>query len=188
MRKAVRPLYYIVYMFRIYIRLSLIALSAGLGTFLLFREDLRAALPLYLGSFILLLSYLLFGNIWSAYRALNRGDTQLAEKQLNWVINPQFLLPRPRAYYYFIRGMIALQRNRLREGRQTIWQALDIGLQKENDCALARLNLAHIAYLQQDYVQCRQEMNQLNNLAFNDLMIRDKLSELEETLRIQQSN
>ena len=170
-------------MFRAYTRLSLIFLSFALGGLIHTQEGIEQAWYLYLAGFLLLLSHVLFGNIWQAFAAMRSGNLPLADRIAGLVFFPSLLLPRPRAYYYFVRGMLALKSDRLQAGDDHLKKALDGPLRQPRDYALALLNRAHIAYLQNDWERCARLKKEAEAQQANDLLIQEHLEKLDKALQ-----
>jgi len=164
------------------VRFLLILLFLVLGVLLHIRIGLSAAWYLYLASFIILLTHFLFGNVWAAFALLRKGRIPEAETLINQIKLPNLLTKQHRAYYHFIKGMIALQKEELKEGEDQLKQALERGLRTPNDNALTALNIAHIYFKQQKIELCRKFLNQSKSFESNDLMIKEKISELEKVL------
>ena len=165
-----------------YLRYALIVLFLGLGLLLHVQLGLSQAWYLYLAGFLLLVSHLVFGNVWLAFNSLKRGQPEKAEALLRQVWNPGWLVRSNRAYYYFTLGMLYLQHKKPGEARGHLQKAISLGLRKPNDHALALLNLAHIAYLQNDHGLARQALTEARALQPTDLMIKDNLQKLEGML------
>ncbi|MCB0561814.1 MAG: tetratricopeptide repeat protein [Lewinellaceae bacterium] len=165
-----------------YLRYALIALFWGLGMLLHVKLGLSQSWYLYLAGLLLLLSHILFGNVWMAFNSLKRGNPQQAEALLSQVWKPNWLLPRNRAYYFFTLGMLHLQHKKREQAKKYLQKAVSLGLRTPNDHALAQLNLAHIAYIQKDFAKARQALATAQSLQPTDLMIKDNLQKLEAAL------
>ena len=165
-----------------YLRYGLIVLFWGIGILLHVKLGLSQSWYLYLAGLLLLLSHIVFGNVWMAFNHLKRGNPQQAEALLRQVWNPNWLLPRNRAYYFFTLVMLHLQHKRLEQAEKLLKKAVGLGLRTPNDLALAQLNLAHIAYIQKDFVNARQALAAAQSLQPTDLMIKDNLQKLEAAL------
>ncbi|MCB9053419.1 MAG: hypothetical protein H6556_28620 [Lewinellaceae bacterium] len=168
-----------------YLRYALIALFLGLGLLLHLQLDFSQAWYLYLAGVLLLISHIIFGNVWMAFGSLKRGQPEKAEALLRQVWNPGWLLRSNRAYYYFTLGMLYLQHKKLEPAKTHLQQAIALGLRKPNDHALALLNLAHIAFVQKDFAQTRQKLQEAQALHPTDLMIKDNLQKMEAALKQQ---
>ncbi|MCB0551029.1 MAG: hypothetical protein KDD19_25890, partial [Phaeodactylibacter sp.] len=71
-----------------YLRYALIALFLGLGLLLHLQLDFSQAWYLYLAGVLLLISHIIFGNVWMAFGSLKRGQPEKAEALLRQVWNP----------------------------------------------------------------------------------------------------
>jgi len=169
-------------MFYTRIRFALIALFIGLGILLHLRTGLVNAWYLYAAGALLLLTYLLFGNVWTAFNLLKRGRPEQAQQVLNRIYFPELLAPRHRAYFHFTQGMIQLQHKEVDAAAGQLQQAADIGLSRPADKALLELNLAHIHYVRQQYSQARQHLDNAKSHPTSDLLIRDNIGKLERAL------
>ena len=164
------------------VRFMLILLFIVIGIVLHVKVGIGSAWYLYLASFIILLTHFLFGNIWAAFGMLRKGKIPEAELLVNQIKRPEFLSKQHRAYYHFIKGMIALQKEELQEGEIQLKQALERGLRSPNDNALTALNIAHIYFRQQKLEPCRKYLSQSKAFTPNDLLIKQKIDELEKVL------
>lgn len=163
-------------------RLLLVFLFIIIGVVLHFKNGIGSAWYLYAAAFILMITHFLFGNVLTAFAHLNKGQLSKAEDIIDDIKRPDFLLKGHRAYYHFVKGMIALQHKEYPEAEKDLKQALDIGLRTSTDKALTGLNLAHMYFLQQRYPECRQYVDQVKTFGSSDLMIKDKVRELEGAL------
>ena len=164
------------------IRLGLCFLFLGLGVAIHWSQGLKDAWYLYAASGLLLATHLLFGSVWTAFRQMKNGNIKEADRLLRQIISPNFLYPRHRAYYYFIKGMIALQRKQLDQGESHIHKAVQLGLRSDNDKALARLNLAHISFLKRKFKSASEQLELIKKMNPSDLIIQQNMAELEDVL------
>jgi len=164
------------------IRFLLVFLFLILGIVLHIQVGFASSWCLYLASFIILSTHFLFGSVWAAFAMLRKGKIAEAELLLNQIKRPNFLIKQNRAYYHFTKGMIALQKEKLEEGETQLHQALNLGLRTANDNALTALNLAHIHFKQQQPAPCNKYLKQAKAFQPNDLMIKQKIEELEKVL------
>ncbi len=137
---------------------------------------------LYLASALLAATHFLFGNIWPAFAQLQKGNLLKAEVLLHQTRYPDYLLPRPRAYYYLSRGIIALKQEELDDGQTDLEEALKLGLRTATDTALANLNLAHIHYKKQNITEVKQHLAAAKTASSNDLLIKQGIEELEKVV------
>lgn len=164
------------------LRFGFILLFITLGIVLHTQMGFGNAWFFYLAAFILLFTFFLFGNVWLAFRLLKQGKPVQAEQLLNLIPKPEWLIRRNRAYYFFTKGMIYLQKKELGASEYHIKQALELGLQSKNDKALASLNLAHIYFVQKDHANAKVFLEQAQSFQSDDLMIKEHLDQLKAAL------
>ena len=164
------------------IRFGLIFLFIGLGILLQFRTGFENAWPLYLAALILLVSHYLFGMVWVAFNQLKKGKLVQAEQIIQQIKKPEWLIKRNRAYFYFTKGLINLQRKDLEAGEQNLRRALDLGIKRESDVALINLNLAHIYYLRKKFDNARKHLEHAKAQNSGDLLIKDNIVKLERAM------
>ena len=164
------------------IRLLLVLLFLVLGIVIHAVNGIGDAWYLYVASILLLTTHFLFGNVWNAFRLIQKGNVTEAENILNQIKRPEWLYKKNRAYYHFIKGMIALQRKELEVGEQHMKEAVQLGLRNNNDNAMARLNLAHISFVQQRYTTAKKQLEKVKAYQPSDLIIKQNIEELEQAL------
>lgn len=113
---------------------------------------------------------------------MKRGKVAEAEKLLDTIKRPSWLLKSHRAYYHFIKGIIDLQDKAFEDGQQHLEKSLKLGLRTPNDSALVLLNLAHIRLALKDKIGSKKYLAEAKELPFNDLMLKDKIKEMEKVL------
>ena len=165
------------------LRFYLIFLFAFIGLVLHIEIGFHGAWYLYLAALILLLTHVLFNNVWAAFTQLRKGQIDEAEILINGIKKPQWLAPRHKAYYHFTKGMIALQRKEMPDGKDHLKFAIDKGLRSKNDNALAALNLAHIYFVEKEMVDAKSFLDRAKSFQSDDLMIKENISKLEKILQ-----
>jgi tetratricopeptide (TPR) repeat protein len=163
-------------------RFILIILFLALGLLLHVQLGWGAAWYLYAAALVLLLTQVLFGGVFQAFRLLQLGNPAGAEKLLNSVWSPSLLLPRHQAHYYFCWGLIALQRKKLDEGIRDLEKAVAKPRLRPSAQGLAKLNLAHAYFLKEDHHAVKKILPQIEALNLNDLRIKDGIRDLKAAL------
>lgn len=164
------------------IRFGLIFLFIGLGILLHLKTGLTNAWPLYVAALILLATHYLLGMVWIAFNLLKKGKVEQAEDLINQVKKPAWLIRRNRAYYFFTKGLINLQKKELKQGEENLQLALNTGLSNVNDLALVNLNLAHIYYLRKKFDKARNHLEEAKAQNSGDLLIKDNILKLEKAM------
>ena len=164
-------------------RFFLIFLFIILGIVLHVKQGMGSAWYLYVAALLLLVTHFLFGNVWGAFNLLKKGRMAEAEKIVDQIKRPDLLLKSHQAYYHFIKGISALQNKEFLEAEEHLTAALKRGLRTPNDTALVTLNLAHLYFAQQRKEEARKYLEKAKALPFNDLILKDKIGEMEKVLK-----
>lgn len=93
----------------IYLKLALIALGMIGGAVLWYAYGFWYAFPFLLTGLILLVSYLMLGTVQSASVMMQQMDYKGCEQRLSMTLSPKLLYVTNRAYYYIIKGSLAVQ-------------------------------------------------------------------------------
>lgn len=163
-------------------RLPLIGLFLALGVIVNLYRGWGDAWPFYVLTGFLLILHLLFGNVWAAFAELRRGKTESADKLLRQTYFPEWLLPSSRAYYYLCRGLLAMHHRQFVNAREDLERAFELRPSRPQDRALTALNLAHLGYVEQDGDRARRWLAAAKAEPVNDLLLADKVRELERVL------
>lgn len=167
-----------------HLRLALILLCVVIGAVLHTRLGFGyGAILCYATAVLLTATHFLFGTVWHAFRELQRGNPEVAERLLSRS-TPATLLRSPRAYYHFTQGMIALQRKELATAEPHLRTAYDLGLRSSDDRALTALNLAHLYLLRKDKQQSRAWLDRAQSHPIRDLMLRENLEKMERVFKV----
>lgn len=83
-------------------------------------------------------------NILLALNQMRLQNTDKAAKYLGRIKQPQFLIKRQRAYYYYLSGLSGAGNNSMGQAEQLFRKALNIGLKNDQDKAMAKMNIAAI--------------------------------------------
>lgn len=154
-----------------------------LGVLIHFNVGFGSAWYMYLAGMIILITHFLFGNVMLAFGKLNKGEVDTAEDLILQIKRPDFLLKTHQAYYYFVLGMIALQKKQAGFAEQHLKQALTLGLRTDTDNALVAINIAHVHFVKKEYQLANEFRIKAESFNSNDLLIKENLKKLEEALK-----
>ncbi|WP_116127874.1 hypothetical protein [Lewinella sp. IMCC34183] len=127
-----------------YIRFALIAAGLIGGIALWISFGFWYGFPFLLAGIILLLGYIFLGTVGPAAKAVQVQDFDRGEKLLNLTLKPEWLYSANRAFYYMMRGTIALSRKDLNAAEGWLKQADSIDVPTANEKAMLKLQLAQI--------------------------------------------
>ncbi|MCP9236818.1 hypothetical protein [Lewinella sp. JB7] len=127
-----------------YIRFALIAAGILGGTALWIAFGFWYGFPFLLAGLILLAGYVFLGTVGPAAQAVQAQDFNRGEQLLNLTLKPEWLYSANRAFYYMMRGTIALSRKDLNAAEGYLKQADAIDVPTANEKAMLKLQLAQI--------------------------------------------
>ncbi len=167
----------------IYLRFSLIALLIGGGIVLAFLYGFWYAFPLLLIGLVLLVGYFLLGTVQSAAQLMQTGDFDATEKRLNLTFFPKLLYASNKAYYYMVKGSVALSRKEMEEGEAYLRKAESIKVPTDNEKAMIQLQLANINASKGKWKQAQNHFRNTKSLNITETAIKDQLKQFEKVLQ-----
>ena len=135
--------------------------------------------------FILLASifvFLYFKNeiILLAFLRLRKQDFPGATKWLSKIKNPKSaLVKRQQGYYYYLHGIMVSQSN-MNDAEKHFKKAISLGLSMKHDLAMAKLNLAGIAFSKRRKIEAQKLLTEAQKL--------DKQGMLTEQIKMMKDN
>lgn len=115
-------------------------------------------------SLFILWGYYNAGTVKLALGKMRKDAFEEADKLLDLIKNPDKLNKKNKAYFYFIRGMIAHENSKMEDAKTCIKEALDIGMKQESDRAMALLAMADIEMVDKNPTSARYYFVQIKNL------------------------
>jgi hypothetical protein len=134
-------------------------------------------------SIALLWGYYKIGTVPLALIKTRKNEFDKAEKILDLIQNPDRLNKKYKAYYYFIRGFIARERDQFEESKTCLDEVLAIGMKTETDRAMTLLALADMELLHQKEDSARVYFMQLKNLKVNASLM-PSIRKMQEFLKV----
>lgn len=83
-------------------------------------------------------------NLILAALQMRQQNMEKAQKYLNRIKQPQFLLKGQRAYFHYLQGIAGSQSLKMGQVESLFRKALSIGLKRDHDQAMAKLNIGAI--------------------------------------------
>ncbi len=171
------------YTINIYLKLALIALTLIGGTVLAYAFGFWYAFPILLIGIGLLVSYIMLGTIQSAADMVQKEQFEEAENRLRLTLNPKFLYSTNRAFYYIIKGSIALFKGD-KEGAETLFkEAQKIKLPTDNERAMVLLQLASINASKNKWNTAQRYYRELKKLNVTQKMIKDQIQQFDKAFQ-----
>ncbi len=137
--------------------------------------------------FILLSSifiFLYFKNefILLAFLRLRKQDFDGATKWLNKIKNPEAaLVTKQQGYYYYLHGIMVSQSN-MNEAEKHFKKAIALGLSMKHDLAMAKLNLAGIAFSKRRKQEAQKLLTEAQKLDKQG-MLKDQIKMMKDNMK-----
>lgn len=167
----------------IYLRFALIALLLGGGIALAIAYGFWYSFPLLLIGIVLLVGYIMLGTVQSAAMMMQDADLTNAEKRLNLTLTPRLLYATNRAYYYMLKGTIAVSRKNTEEGEMWLEKARSINIPTDNEKAMIELQLANIHASKSRWKQAKNHFREAKKLKITDANIKEQMKQFEKALQ-----
>ena len=169
----------------IYLRFALIALTLIGGILLSFLFGFWYAFPVLLIGIVFLVGYIFLGTVQSAALLMQNSDFVGAEKRLNLTLKPGWLYSANRAYFYMIKGGIAMQTKRYAEAETLLTKAQETGLPSDNERAMVLLQLANLAVVKNNLTGAQSLMRQAKQQKVTEAQIKEQITEFDKALKNQ---
>lgn len=166
----------------IYLKFALIAAFLLGGIVLSFIISLWYAIPLILIGLGFLASYIFLGTVQTAAEIMQAGDYEATEKRLNLTIMPDWLYVTNRAFYYIIKGSLALNRKDNETAEALFQKAKNMKLPSDNERAMVLMQLANMAAMKNNWNQAQAYYRELKKLNVTEGMIKEQLAQFDKTM------
>lgn len=168
-----------------YLRIALMAVGIIGGVVLWILFGFWYGFPFWLSGLVLLVGFVLMGTVGSAAQATQLMEVDKAEKLLRLTITPRWLYPTNRAYYYMLKGTIAISRNNMDDGELWLKKAEEINLPTDNEKAVLQIQLAGIAINRNRWKQAEVYYKNAKELKISTPEIKEQLKQLEKAMQNQ---
>lgn len=166
-----------------YVRFALIAVGflAGIGLWVAF--GFWYGFFFLLAAVVLLVGYVLLGTVGPAAKLAQVQDMDGAERMLDLTLKPEWLYSANRAFYYMLRGSIALSRQDLSEGEKWLKQAESIDIPTPNERAMLHLQLAQIEASRKNFDAAKRYLKKAREANVKIPQIREQIDQLDTALK-----
>ena len=126
------------------IRCLVAAVTLSFNTYLFYTGYWGWGIFMIFISFLVVFSFFRNENMVLALVQMQRGNTEKALKYINRIRQPQFLPRKQHAYVLFLQAVMGAQQAGMAQSEQKLRKAINLGLRKAEDNAMARMHLAGI--------------------------------------------
>lgn len=164
----------------IYIKFAGIALGLLGGIALSAVYGFWYGFPFILIGLGLLLSYIFLGTVQSTAQLVQSQDFDAAEKRLNLTASPKLLYKTNRAFYYIMKGTLAMNRKDNDEAEQWLLKADAIELPSDNETAMVSLQLANLQASKGKWNAAKIYVAKMKKLKVTEPMLKDQIKQFEK--------
>ena len=159
----------------IYLKFALIALFLFGGIGLSFIYGIGYSWILILFGLILLATYILLGTVQSAATMVQTMDFEGAEKRLGLTLSPKLLYVTNRAFYYIIKGSIAMNANKHNEAEALFQEANALKLPSDNERGMVLLQLAGLNANKQKWTTAKNYYREASKLNITEPQLKEQV-------------
>lgn len=168
------------YSINIYLKFGIIAFCLVGGTVLAFVYGFWYAFPFLLIGIGFLASYILLGTVQSTAQFVQTQDFEAAEKRLAITANPKWLYKTNRAFYFIMKGTLAMQRKDNDEAEAWLHKAEALELPSDNETAMVALQLANLHANKGKWNSAKIYVQRLKKLKVSEPMLKEQIKQFEK--------
>ncbi len=166
----------------IYLKFALIAIFLFGGIILGFIYGFGYSWIMIVIGVLILISYLMLGTIQSAAEMVQTMDLDGAEKRLGLTLSPKLLYVSNRAFYYIIKGTIAINKNESAKAEALFNQALSLKLPTETEKAMVLMQLANINAQKNKWTAAKNHFREAKKLKIIEPQLKEQMDMFEKAL------
>lgn len=146
-------------MFSPKLRFVLVGICAIVGIYSFTQAQIFPGVALFVVAGLLVYGHISYNRISLIYKKVLSGEYELAEKQLRKVDSVSSLSKEQQAYYHFSKGMIEMNKTAFEVAERELQLALDLGLDTDDDMAVANFYLAKIYHGQNSFLIAQEYLD-----------------------------
>jgi len=166
-----------------YIRFALIGLCLIGGIALWVSLGIWYGIFFVITGLILLAGYVFLGTVAPAAQQVQMQDFDGAEKTLDLTLKPEWLYSANRAFYYMMRGNIALSRKQIPEGEAWLKKAEQIDIPTPTEKATLHFQLAQIEYQKKNFPAAKKYLKKAQEANIKIPQIREQIDMMDKALK-----
>jgi tetratricopeptide (TPR) repeat protein len=167
----------------IYLKLAIIGVCIFGGIALAFAFGFWYAFPFFLIGLIFLASYIFLGTVQTAAQLVEEQQLDKAEKRLSLTLTPNWLYVTNRAYYYIMKGSIAMQKGDEKTAEDWFKVAEDLKLPSDNERAMIQLQLAGLYAKRNNWNKTKSIMRKLKKLDVTESTLQMQIDQFKQALK-----
>ncbi|TVR86971.1 MAG: hypothetical protein EA411_08915 [Saprospirales bacterium] len=166
----------------IYLRFVLIVVLLPLAIYTSILFGFWYSFPFYIIWVGMVVAYLMLGTVQSAAKKMEKMDFLGAEKRLGLTLSPKLLFKTNRAYFFMLKGTIALNLKENEKAEKYLQLAKDTGLATGNEKAMVHLQLANLAAGKNNWQGAVLHFRKAKKFKVTDPNLREQMRTYEKAL------
>lgn len=166
-----------------YLRFALIGVCLLGGIALWVSMGIWYGIFFVLTGLILLGGYIFLGTVAPAAKKIQVQDFDGAEKILNLTLKPSWLYSANQAFYYMMRGNIALSRKDMVAGEAWLRKAESIEIPTPTERATLQFQLAQIEFQRKNFSAAKKYLKKAKEANIKIPQIREQMDMLDQALK-----
>lgn len=166
----------------IYLRFVLMAVLTIGGIILSATIHFWYGFPFWLIGLALIVGYVLLGTVQSAAELMQKMDFEGSEKRLGLILNYKWLMGPNKAYYYIIKGTIALNTKNYEQAEEWLEQANNMQLQSDEERGMVLFQLANLSANKGKWNIAQIHFRNLKKLKITDPGMKEQIKQFEKAL------
>lgn len=166
-----------------YVRFALIAVLLIGGIALWVTQGIWYGIFFVITALILFAGYVFLGTVAPAAKLVQVQDFDGAEKMLGLTLKPEWLYSANRAFYYMMKGNIALSRKDMDEGEAWLRKAESIDIPTPAERATLHFQLAQIEFQRKNYRAAEKYLKKVKDANVKIPQMQEQVLMMEQALK-----
>ena len=166
-----------------YIRFAIIAVCLIGGIALWVTQGIWYGIFFVLVGVVLFAGYIFLGTVAPAAQKIQVQDFDGAEKMLGLTLKPEWLYSANRAFYYMMKGNIALSRKDINGGEAWLRKAESIDIPTPAERATLHFQLAQIEFQRKNFRAAEKYMKKVKEANVKIPQMQEQIAMMEQALK-----
>lgn len=166
-----------------YVRFAIIAVALVLGIVLWVTQGVWYGIFFVITGLVLLVGYILLGTVAPAAQKIQTQDFDGAEKLLDLTLKPAWLYSANRAFYFMMRGNIALSRKDMKTGEAWLRKAEEINIPTAAERAALNFQLAQIEFQRKNFRAAEKYLDKVKDAKVKIPQMMEQVAMMERALK-----
>lgn len=166
-----------------YIRFAIIAVCLLGGIALWATQGIWYGIFFVITGLLLFAGYVFLGTVAPAAQKIQLQDFDGAEKLLGLTLKPEWLYSANRAFYYMMKGNIALSRKDMDTGEKWLRKAEEIEIPTPGERATLHFQLAQIEFQRKNFRAAEKYLKKVKDAKVNIPQMQEQIVMMEQALK-----